>query len=138
MKDTLIIVCSGTGFAPKALTFLEKQVGEYNDYDVLAIPGGIHSLCVTAFLPKYKWAISHWVKFLVETHNLKRVIALDHDDCAWFEKLSIAESAVMGKSQYYSLNRARETLLSLLPDGIALEVWRAYNENDEIKFEKVK
>lgn len=138
MKDTLIIMCSGTGFTSKALAFLEKQIGEHTDYDILAIPGGIHSLCLTAFLPKYKWAINHWVKFLMETHNLKRIIALDHDDCAWFKKLSISEPAVMGKNQNYSLDLAREALLSLLPDGITLEVWRAYDENGKVKFEKVK
>ncbi|MCX8103816.1 MAG: hypothetical protein N3E42_05225 [Candidatus Bipolaricaulota bacterium] len=84
-STVLVICCSSHVFLPYTQEFLEKHVGlEPGRYDLLAVPGGPQFLLLTEYLPKFAWAGQRWVKFLVERHRLKRVIAISHEDCAWY------------------------------------------------------
>jgi hypothetical protein len=83
----LVIACSSNAFLPYTQEFLEKQLGlGPGAYDLLAVPGGPQFLLLTEYLPKFAWVGQRWVKFLVERHNLKRVIAIAHEDCAWYSE----------------------------------------------------
>ncbi len=82
---TLVICCSSNAFLPYTQEFVEKGLGlEPGHYDLLAVPGGPQFLLLTEYLPKFAWVGHKWVKFLVERHRLKRVIAISHEDCAWY------------------------------------------------------
>jgi hypothetical protein len=81
----LVISCSSNAFLPYTQEFLEKHLGlGPGAYDLLAVPGGPQFLLLTEYLPKFAWVGHRWVKFLVERHRLKRVIAIAHEDCAWY------------------------------------------------------
>ncbi|MCL6642422.1 MAG: hypothetical protein K6T71_03760 [Candidatus Bipolaricaulota bacterium] len=81
----LVISCSSNAFLPYTQEFLEQGLGlGPGQYDLLAVPGGPQFLLLTEYLPKFAWVGQRWVKFLVERHSLKRVIAIAHEDCAWY------------------------------------------------------
>jgi len=83
----LVIACSSNAFLPYTQEFLEQQLGlGPGEYDLLAVPGGPQFLLLTEYLPKFAWVGQRWVKFLVERHSLKRVIAIAHEDCAWYSE----------------------------------------------------
>jgi len=84
-SSVLVIACSSNVFLPYTQEFLEKHLGlGPGQYDLLAVPGGPQFLLLTEYLPKFAWVGHRWVKFLVERHRLKRVIAIAHEDCAWY------------------------------------------------------
>lgn len=83
----LVICCSSHVFLPYTQEFVEKGLGlSSGQYDLLAVPGGPQFLLLTEYLPKFAWVGHKWVKFLVEHHRLKRVIAISHEDCAWYSE----------------------------------------------------
>ncbi len=84
-STVLVIACSSNAFLPYTQEFLEKGLGlQKGAYDLLAVPGGPQFLLLTEYLPKFAWVGQRWVKFLVERHRLQRVIAIAHEDCAWY------------------------------------------------------
>lgn len=84
-STVLVICCTSNAFLPYTQEFVEKGLGlELGHYDLLAVPGGPQFLLLTEYLPKFAWVGHKWVKFLVERHRLKRVIAISHEDCAWY------------------------------------------------------
>ncbi len=86
-SSVLVICCSSNLFLPYTQEFLEKQLGlGPGRYDLLAVPGGPQFLLLTEYLPKFAWVGQRWVKFLVERHRLRRVIAISHEDCAWYSE----------------------------------------------------
>lgn len=86
-SSVLVICCSSHVFLPYTQEFIEKglELGP-GQYDLLAVPGGPQFLLLTEYLPKFAWVGQKWVKFLVERHRLKRVIAISHEDCAWYSE----------------------------------------------------
>lgn len=81
----LVIACSAYDFLPYTREFLEQHLGlAEGTYDLLAVPGGPQFLLLTEYLPKFAWVGHKWVKFLTERHRLRRVIAIAHEDCAWY------------------------------------------------------
>lgn len=140
-KDTLVIMCSGTGFPQKVFGFLNRNYGLGEiDYDLLAIPGGAYSLVLTAFLPKFRWTAERWVKFLTKEHRLKRIIVIDHEGCSWFKKLAVSEPSLINKAavQRLALNLAISALAHSVPEEIILEAWYASKKGSEVQFEKIK
>lgn len=86
-STVLVITCSSNVFLPYTQEFVEQGLGlPAGSYDLLAVPGGPQFLLLTEYLPKFAWVGHRWVKFLVERHRLKRVIAISHEDCAWYSE----------------------------------------------------
>lgn len=86
-STVLVICCSSHVFLPSTQEFVEKGLElEPGRYDLLAVPGGPQFLLLTEYLPKFAWVGHRWVKFLVERHQLKRVIVISHEDCAWYSE----------------------------------------------------
>lgn len=86
-STVLVVCCSSNAFLPYTQEFIEKGLGlGPGQYDLLAVPGGPQFLLLTEYLPKFAWVGHRWVKFLVERHRLKRVIAIAHEDCAWYSE----------------------------------------------------
>lgn len=139
-KDTLIIMCSGIGFIQKVLEFIHQDLKLADtDYDLLAVPGGAHSLGITAFLPKFRWALEHWIKFLVQEHQIKRVIIIDHKNCAWFDKLAISDPEFIGRAQSHWSGNLSDyfAFFSVYRPDMNIEAWQAENVGDLVQFKKV-
>lgn len=138
-KDTLVIVCSGTGFTSLAVRFAEEKCNlEEKDYDLLAIPGSIHSLAITSRrLRLYKTVLEEQIEFLLEKHGLKHIFVLEHADCAWFKELSETDKGFFEKSQDDVFKETLQFLKSMLPRNTLIEAWRAYKKEEKVEFEKL-
>jgi hypothetical protein len=65
--------------------FLREKVSRRN-YGLLAIPGGVQSLTMEEFLPKFSWAAWRHIKFLVDLDSPARVILIGHEECRWYQR----------------------------------------------------
>lgn len=54
------------------------------NYSLLAIPGGIQSLTLEEYLPKFSWAAWRHIKFLMDLDAPARIVLIGHDDCRWY------------------------------------------------------
>jgi len=133
-STVLVIACSSYDFLPYTQEFLEKHLGlGPGHYDLLAVPGGPQFLLLTEYLPKFAWVGHRWVKFLVERHRLTRVIAISHEDCAWYsderfvpqvlQKFGVGQS--LKERQREDLHRIVEALRAL---GLPISVEAYYAE----------
>ena len=87
VSSVLVITCSSNAFFPYVREFLEKQLNlPEGTYDLLVVPGGPQFLLLTQYLPKFAWVGQKWLKFLIERHTLSRIIAISHEDCAWYRE----------------------------------------------------
>jgi len=139
MKDTLVIVCSGTGFTSPAIRFIEEKCNlKEKDYDLLAIPGSIHSLAISSRrLRPHRVALEGQINFLTEKHSLKNVLVIEHQDCAWFKELSETDKAFFDKTQDEIFQETLEFLKPLLPAGTAIKSWHASEKEGKIEFNRL-
>ncbi len=85
--EALVVHCSDNRFQAAVQEFLNSHLQLDGNYDVLAIPGGPQCLTLVEYLPKFSWAIGRWFRFLIEKHELKRLILIAHQDCGWYREL---------------------------------------------------
>jgi hypothetical protein len=138
-SSVLVICCSGYDFLPYTREFLEKHLGiSEGSYDLLAVPGGAQFLLLTEYLPKFAWVGHRWVKFLVERHRLRKVIAISHEDCGWYkdDRLVPAFLQKFGVGPRSLKERQREDLREIAKSlqrvglPIAIEAYYAENHPD--------
>jgi carbonic anhydrase-like protein len=113
---TLVVCCSDHRFQAAAQEFLNQGL-RIEDYDLLAIPGGPQCLTLIEYLPKFSWAGWRWTRFLLEAHNLRRMILIAHQDCHWYKELPLHlhDSPEPRKRQEQDLRRARSAISREFP-----------------------
>ena len=80
--EVLAIHCSDHRFQAGFYEFLNRKLKLDENYDLLVLPGGPQCLTLVEYLPKFSWAGWKWFRFLVDAHDLKRLILIQHQDCA--------------------------------------------------------
>ena len=115
--DALVVHCSDHRLQGVLQEFLNNGLKLSGNYDVLAIPGGPQCLTLVEYLPKFSWASGKWFRFLIEKHDLKRLILIAHQDCGWYHELPfhLFGSTDPRTRQEDDLRRARRTLVSQFP-----------------------
>jgi hypothetical protein len=82
--EALVVHCSDYRFQAAIQEFLYQGLSLHS-YDLLAIPGGAHFASTGAMLPKHHAVGKQSLTFLIEFHQLKRLIFIDHADCVFFK-----------------------------------------------------
>ena len=90
------------------------------------LPGGPQCLTLVEYLPKFSWAGWKWFKFLVDAHDLKRLILIQHQDCGWYKELPshLHSSKEPRTRQEEDLQRARAALAKERPE-LSVELYYA-------------
>jgi len=116
--EVLVMHCSDHRIQPAIREFLDHGLGLGENYDLLVIPGGPQCLTLVEYLPKFAWASGRWFRFLVENHELKRLIMIAHQDCGWYKNLPLHlhSSPEPRDRQEEDLRRARRWLIQEFPD----------------------
>jgi hypothetical protein len=124
--DALVIACNSFLYLHQTLEFVQKGLG-VDQYDLVAVPGGVQWLALPEVLPKHS-RVARWaVEFLVRKHSLRRVIGIAHQGCsAYADDGTLASLAHLatGKSvrehQFEHLRRAGQDLAAALRVGVEL------------------
>jgi hypothetical protein len=110
--EVLVIHCGDYRFQGAFYEFLNGVLKLNENYDLMVIPGGPQSLTLVEYLPKFSWASWKWFRFFVEKHGIRRLILIQHQDCAWYQTmpLHLHASPELRKRQEQDLGRISRTL----------------------------
>jgi hypothetical protein len=137
--DALVIHCSDHRFQAAFYEFLNLKLNLNENYDLLVLPGGPQCLTLVEYLPKFSWAGWKWFRFLVDTHDLRRLILIQHQDCHWYDDLPLHlhSSPEPRLRQEEDLRRARVALARERPD-LSVELYYAsWDAGEHISVETV-
>jgi hypothetical protein len=139
VTDVLAVHCSDYRFQAGYQEFLNNKLNLDGNYDLLAIPGGPQCLTLTEYLPKFSWSSLKWFRFLVDAHSVKRLILIQHQDCAWYRTmpLHLHSSPEPRLRQEEDLRRARAALAKERPQ-LGIELYYAgWDASNHITIESV-
>ena len=124
--DVLVVHCSDPRFQAGFYEFLNLGLNLNERYALLAIPGGPQFLTLVEYLPKFSWVGRKWLRFLVETIGMKRLILIAHQDCRWYASLPfhLFRSSDPRRRQEEDLRRAQRSLVEDFPQ-LAVELYYA-------------
>jgi hypothetical protein len=120
----LVVHCSDPRYLPHFQDFLRNGLG-LEHYALVAVPGGVHALTLTEYLPKFAWVGWRWVSFLEKLIEPARVVLIGHDDCRWYRDARFLHHHGGGDdAQHADLGRVRTELQARYP-GATVETWYA-------------
>jgi hypothetical protein len=116
-RPSAVIICCVDGrwfrhFEEFARSHLDA--GTRTDY--LAVPGGIEPLTLFDLIPKDFNFFHRRIEGLVESHGTRRIVAIAHQDCAWYRTRKIGPLRIDLRSRQISdLRRAAARLREMFP-----------------------
>ena len=137
--DILVVHCSDHRFQAGLYEFLNMNLNLNENYDLLVLPGGPQCLTLAEYLPKFSWAGWRWFRFLVEAHELKRLVLIAHQDCGWYKELPfhLHSSSEPRSRQEEDLRKVRHALTKDFP-GLSVELYFAgWDSNDRVTVQPV-
>jgi hypothetical protein len=93
--------------------------------DFVAVPGGIEPLTLADLMPKDFSFLRRRLESLVESHGTRRIVAIAHQDCAWYRTRTFGPIVSdLRERQLADLRRAASWLRDTF-DGVAVETYFA-------------
>jgi hypothetical protein len=123
--DTTIITCVDGRWYHHFQEFARVQLNAGPRTDYLAVPGGIEPLTLIDLVPKDFNFFRRRLESLVEAHGTRRIVAIAHQDCAWYRARKLGPVALDFKDQQVKdLRRAAARLREMFP-GVTVETYFA-------------
>ena len=94
--------------------------------DFMAVPGGIEPLTLFDLVPKDFNFFRRRIEALVEAHGTDRIVAIAHQDCAWYRarKIGPFDDRLQEPGRSADLRRAARRLREMF-EGVAVETYFA-------------
>jgi hypothetical protein len=123
--DTTIITCVDGRWYHHFQEFARVQLNAGPRTDYLAVPGGIEPLTLIDLVPKDFNFFRRRLESLVEAHGTRRIVAIAHQDCAWYRARKLGPVTLDFKDQQVKdLRRAAARLREMFP-GVTVETYFA-------------
>jgi len=137
--EALVFQCSDHRTGAALRDFLDNGLSLKGNYDLLAMPGGPQCMTLVEYLPKLSWALSKWIRYLVDTHELKRLILIAHEDCGWYKQLPfhLLGSSDPRHRQEDDLRRVKQVLARDFPHLRVELYYAAFDSSDHVTVETV-
>jgi hypothetical protein len=127
------VYCSDGRFGEQMDEFLHLGL-KLPRYDRVAVPGGAACLAGHSTAFWQKTALERQLSFLIQAHNLTRVILIAHDCCGFYANLWLDHSSVE-KQQAHDLKVAADAI-RLGNSGVEVEAFFARRVEGQVVFEK--
>ena len=129
------VYCSDGRFGEQFDDFLHNSLG-LPRYDRVAVPGG--PACLAEHFATYRQgdAVASQLEFLIHAHQVKRVILIAHEGCAFYtELLQISPIAVM-EQQIEDIAKAAKRVQQFA-SNLVVETYFARRQNNRVVFELI-
>jgi hypothetical protein len=131
--ETTIISCVDGRWYHHFQEFARVHLGAGHRTDFIAVPGGIEPLTLFDLVPKDFNFFRRRLEGLVESHGTSRIVAIGHQDCAWYKTRKIGPFTIdLRDRQISDLRRAGARLRTLF-DGVRVETYFARFSQTEPK-----
>ncbi len=128
----LAVYCSDGRFGEQCDDFLHRGLG-LPCYDRLAVPGGAALLAADR---EQTGLLAH-LHFLVEAHELTRLVLIAHEGCAYYGKLLDLGPIDMRERQEKDLKTVTDLLRAKYPH-LEVRADFAHVEGDRVAFERLR
>lgn len=132
--EILVIHCGDYRFQQAFYEFLNGALNLNGSYDLMVIPGGPLSLTLFEYLPKFSWVSWKWLRFFVEKHGIRRLILIQHQDCAWYQTMPVHlhASSELRQRQEQDLGRVKTTMKKDFPNLTVELYYASWDPTDRI------
>ena len=138
--DTVIISCVDGRWRAQIQDFTVNYLKADLHTDFLAVPGGIEPLTLFDLVPKDFNFFRRRLEALIEAHGTRRIVAIAHQDCAWYKQHSLLGFKLdLRARQITDLKRVAVRLKETFPD-LSIETYFARldgNDPERVVFEAV-
>lgn len=115
--DTVIISCVDGRWRSQIQDFTVNFLKADPHADFLAVPGGIEPLTLFDLVPKDFNFFRRRLESLIEAHGTKRIVAIAHQDCAWYKSRKLFALKVdLRERQISDLTRVAARLRDVFPE----------------------
>jgi len=129
--DTVIISCVDGRWRAQIQEFTVNYLKTDLHADFLAVPGGIEPLTLFDLVPKDFNFFRRRLESLIEAHGTKRIVAIAHQDCAWYKARKLFSLTVdLKERQITDLRRVAARLREMLPE-VTVETYYARLEGTD-------
>ena len=123
--NTVIICCVDGRWFSHFEEFARTRLKAGSRTDYLAVPGGIEPMTLFDLVPKDFNFFRRRIEGLVASHGTRRIIAIAHQDCAWYQTRKIGPLPIdLRARQISDLKRAGARLREMFP-SVAIETYFA-------------
>jgi hypothetical protein len=138
--NTTIITCVDGRWFHHFQEFAREHLKAGHRTDFLAVPGGIEPLTLFDLVPKDFNFFRRRLEALVESHGTSRIVAIAHQDCAWYKTRKLGPITIdLRDRQIADLRRSADRLRRMF-DGVTVEAYFARFADGQAKrvvFEQV-
>ena len=138
--DTVIISCVDGRWRSQIQDFTVNYLKADLHADFLAVPGGIEPLTLFDLVPKDFNFLRRRLESLIAAHGTKRIVAIAHQDCAWYKESKLIPFKVdLRERQIGDLKRVAARLHETFPD-MTIETYFARlagKDPERVVFERV-
>jgi hypothetical protein len=129
------VYCSDGRYGEAMDEFLHEGLG-LPRYDRVALPGG--AACLGSHIAVWREAevVSGELRFLIQSHELTRVILIAHEDCGFYRKRLGIPADEVERVQRADLHKAAARLRALAA-GLEVECHFARRREEQVAFEAV-
>jgi carbonic anhydrase-like protein len=122
---TTLITCVDGRWFHHFQEFARVHLNAGDRTDFLAVPGGIEPLTLVDLLPKDFNFFRRRLEGLVEAHGTRRVVAIAHQDCAWYRTRRIGPRTIDVREKQISDLRVSARRLREMLDGVTVDTFFA-------------
>jgi hypothetical protein len=126
--------CSDGRIGDQIDDFLHHGTG-FPRYDRLVCPGGPVALSGRLMALWDARGVEEQLRFLVDVHDIKSVVLVAHEGCAYYSQRLGLPAARIEAAQREDLSKASDTVLKLAP-GVTVTRYFARHEGAAIRFER--
>jgi hypothetical protein len=122
---TTLITCVDGRWYHHFQEFARVHLNAGDRTDFMAVPGGIEPLTLFDLLPKDFNFFRRRIAGLVEAHGTRRIVAIAHQDCAWYRARQIGPIRIdLREKQIADLRRSARRLREMF-EGVIVETYFA-------------
>jgi hypothetical protein len=123
--DTLVISCVDGRWYQHVQEFARVHLKAGQHTDFMAVPGGIEPMTLADVSPKDFNFFRRRLESLVEAHGTRRIVAIAHQDCAWYRARRIGPVTGDVRSKQIADLRVAAARLREMFRGVAVEIYFA-------------
>ena len=138
--DTTIITCVDGRWYSHFQEFAHAHLNAGPRTDFVAVPGGIEPLTLFDYVPKDFNFFRRRLEALVEAHGTSRIVAIGHQDCAWYKQKRVGPWTIdLRERQIGDLRRSSAKMREMFKDVIVEAYFAHFAEGDpkRVVFDRV-
>ena len=123
--ETLVVSCVDGRWYQHVQEFARVHLGAGQRTDFMAVPGGIEPLTLADVTPKDFNFFRRRLEALVEAHGTRRIVAIAHQDCAWYRARTPAPGSSDVRTRQVADLRRAAALMREMFENVAVEIYFA-------------